>query len=152
MEVELARERTGRYHPKLGYGGLVDVEFVAQWLSMRYGDDPAVRLSNTRAALRALREGGYVNDDDAHVLEAGRAFFRSVGQALALLDETAEPLVFEGGRPADRSARRQHLRARDGERADQVLFSEWRRNGEAVRAVFERIIAPVGTTPPWGNR
>jgi glutamate-ammonia-ligase adenylyltransferase len=151
MEVELAGERPGRYHPKLGYGGLVDVEFVVQWFSMRHGDDPTVRLANTRAALRALRAAGYLSEDDAHVLTAGQSFFRSVGQALSLLDESAEPVVFEGGRYADRISRRLGLRDRDGERKGEVLFSTWRRHAEAVRSVFERIIAPVGTTAPWSR-
>jgi len=149
MEVELAGERPGRYHPKLGYGGLVDVEFVVQWLSMRHGDDPTVRLANTRSALAALRAGGHLSEDDAHVLEAGQSFFRRVGQALALLDDTAEPVVFEGGRPADRVSRRLGLRDRDGERRGEVLFSTWKRHALDVRTVFERLVAPVGTHPPW---
>ncbi len=152
MEVELAGEGPGRYHPKLGYGGLVDVEFVVQWLSMRHGDDPTVRLANTRQALAALRTGGYLSEDDAHILESGQAFFRSVGQALALLDDTAEPLVFEGGRHADRIVRRLGLRDRDGAHASEVLFTTWRAHASAVREVFERIVAPVGTTPPWEAR
>ncbi len=149
MEVELAAERTGRYHPKLGYGGLVDVEFTVQWLQMRHGDDPTVRLPNTHAALAALRDGGYLQPEDAAVLEEARAFLRGIAQALALLDDHAEGVIFEGGRHADLIARRLRIRDRDGARADEVLFRTWRHHAEGAREVFERVIAPVGTRPPW---
>ena len=55
MERELARERPpSRYDLKAGRGGLVDVEFAAQWLQMKNGADPRVRTTETQTALAAL--------------------------------------------------------------------------------------------------
>lgn len=149
METELAAERPGRYHAKLGYGGLTDIEFVVQWLTMRHGDDPRLRVPGTRQAIDALARAGHLDATDAEALVLGHEFFRGVGQALRLSDEGAELVVYEGGRVAEQVARRLGLRDRDGERARDVLLSEWRRRAREVRGVFERIIAPVGTTPGW---
>ena len=152
IETELAFERPDRYHPKLGWGGLVDAEFVVQSLQIRHGAErpDAVRSPNTLAALSALRAGGHLSVADAEGLEEGYRFFRSVEQALALLDETHEPALFPGSRVADRVARRIGLRDRDGEPAREVLVTTWKRRASELRSIFERSIAPVGTEPPWG--
>lgn len=149
IEVELSGERPGRYHPKLGYGGLVDVEFVAQWLQMQHGEDARVRTRRTTDALLALRETGYLDRLDADALEAGWTFFRNVEQALKLLDETQETAVLEGGPLIDRVARRLGIRDRDGYRPARVLLTTWRRHAEEVRRVFEALIGEVGVEPPF---
>ncbi|MEO0326735.1 MAG: bifunctional [glutamate--ammonia ligase]-adenylyl-L-tyrosine phosphorylase/[glutamate--ammonia-ligase] adenylyltransferase, partial [Myxococcota bacterium] len=53
MQRELAQERPERLHPKLGFGGLVDVELATQWLQM-HERDPSVRQRHTLDALDAL--------------------------------------------------------------------------------------------------
>ncbi len=152
METELAGESADRYHPKLGYGGLVDVEFVVQSLQMRHGQDVRVRSSNTLEALAALRGGGYLSAGDAEGLEQGYRFFRGVEQAMKLLDETREPVLWVGGRVAAQVARRVGIRDRDGQSARDVLLATWKRHAAELRSLFERLIAPVGTAPPWGAR
>jgi glutamate-ammonia-ligase adenylyltransferase len=149
MELELAGERRGRYHAKLGYGGLLDVEFVVQWLQMRHGDDEAVRTPGTWDALRALAARGHLEVADADALGRGWELSRGCIQTLRLRDEAAEPYLYEGGREVEQLARRLGLRDRDGQRASDVLVSTWRRSAAAVREVFERIVAPVGTAAPW---
>ena len=48
MEVELGKETPGRWHVKLGRGGLVDVEFLAQALQLVHGaEHPDVRRTST---------------------------------------------------------------------------------------------------------
>jgi len=150
IETELAGERADRYHPKLGWGGLVDVEFVVQSLQIRHGDSVAMRSPRTLSALSALREAGYVSTRDAEGLEEGYLFFRSVEQALKLLDESHEPVLWLGSRVADRVARRMGLRDRDAQRATDVLLATWKRRAHELRDVFERLVAEVGTSPPWG--
>jgi glutamate-ammonia-ligase adenylyltransferase len=158
IQRELAHERASRapgvgsrLHPKLGYGGLVDVEFVVQWLQMQHGHrDASVRRRDTLGALAALEAGGYVSADDATTLREGWIFSRSVEQALKLMDERQEATVSEGGRVWARLTTRLGLRDRDGERAPDVLKRTWRGHATAVRAVFERVLGPVGAPPPWG--
>ena len=62
-EGELAREGPRRYDVKLGYGGLVDVEFAVQWLQMKHGTDVRVRSTDTETATGALEAGGYLDPE-----------------------------------------------------------------------------------------
>src|SRR5205814_4790190 len=55
MEVELGKETRGRWHVKLGRGGLVDVEFLAQALQLVHGaTHPEAATAPRTAALAAL--------------------------------------------------------------------------------------------------
>jgi glutamate-ammonia-ligase adenylyltransferase len=150
IEEELSGEKPGRFHPKLGYGGLVDVEFATQWLQMKHGaSHPNVRRRGTLEAIDALEREQLLDPRDADALRGSFELFRSVEQALKLLDETREPILAVGGPIADRVARRLRLRERDGMPPAEVLVRSWIRRATAARSVFERLVAPVGLTPPW---
>ena len=151
IEEELAREQVDRHHPKVGYGALVDVEFITQYLQMVHGADHAVRHRNTLDALRALRERGYLGARDAEALEEAYLFFREVEQSLALLDEAGQASLLFPGPRADAVARRLRIRERDGHAPGRVLRDVWRREATEVREIFERIVAPVGIEAPWGR-
>ena len=149
FEEELAHESSDRFHPKLGFGGLVDIEFLVQWLQMTHGADPGVRRRATLDALRGLREGGHLDPDDAAALEDGYRFFRGIGQAIKLLDDSLPELLHMGGSLARHVARRIGLRDRDGIEPVAVLGDLWRRHAIEVRELFEVIVAPIGRNPPW---
>src|SRR5690606_8732815 len=152
MQRELAQERADRFHAKLGYGALTDIEFIVQLLQMRHGADPSVREQNTRRALAALRQGGYLDEPEAEALEDARAFFRRIEQTLKLLDERRDVFLVRGGPIADRVARRLRLRDRDGLPPAEVLFEGWIRRATEVRAIFESLVAPVGDAAPCAPR
>ena len=60
MEHELARETEGSYNIKTGRGGMVDVEFIVQYLQLKYGRDfPEIRSVNTLEALQAIRTAAH---------------------------------------------------------------------------------------------
>jgi len=150
MELELSGQAKDRHHPKLGFGGLVDVEFAVQWLQMTHGSDPAVRSRNTMEALARLTAAGYVEPEAAEALKDGFRFLRAVEQTLKLLDETREPLLVIGSRTTTLVGRRLGVRDRDGTSADDVLLSSYRRHAEEIRALFEKLVGRVGTQAPWG--
>src|SRR6266513_3980431 len=59
----LGKETRGRWHVKLGRGGLVDVEFLAQALQLVHGAAHAgLRAPSTTAALGALGRLGLLPD------------------------------------------------------------------------------------------
>jgi glutamate-ammonia-ligase adenylyltransferase len=92
MEVELGKETRGRWHVKLGRGGLVDVEFLAQGLQLVHGAaQPTVRRAGTTAALHGLARAGALPAATAGALVEHYRFLRRVSTALRLL----------GARPAD---------------------------------------------------
>ena len=70
---------------KAGAGGLVDIEFLAQALELRFGpSDPALRVPGTRGALRALASAGRLPADAAALLLENYEFLRRVETALRL--------------------------------------------------------------------
>lgn len=149
LESELAGERAGRYHPKIGYGALIDVEFAVQFLQMTHGTNEALHVRRTREALGALARAGVLDRDDAESLGEAHAFLRTVEQALRLVDDTREPLLVAGSRRAEHVARHLGWRERDGEPPTAVLLRTYARTALDVRRRFERLVAPVGTAAPF---
>jgi len=150
IEEELAGERRDRLHPKLGWGGLVDIEFLVQRLQMTAGPDhPEVRVGRTLNALDALVGIGALPGGDGDVLREGHRFFRAVEQALRLVDPGTAGHLPLAGRTLTRVARFLGVRERDGLTAEQALMSSWRRHARAVRTLFESHLAEVGTPAPF---
>lgn len=149
IELELAGERPGRYHVKYGYGGLMDVEFIAQWLAMRHGRDPRVRALGTVETLRALRTVGALGDDDLEALVEAYELAREIEQTSKLLDDHREAVIVPDGPIADRIARRLRMRTRDGVEPSAVLVESWIRTASEVRAIFDRLVAPVEARSPF---
>ncbi len=74
MRARLAAERSAKklrrgadaLDLKLGRGGLVEVEFMVQYLLIQHGGaHPEVRTTSTRTALRALARAGFLDRDQA---------------------------------------------------------------------------------------
>jgi glutamate-ammonia-ligase adenylyltransferase len=78
MRDRVERERvrpaeSGRYHFKLGYGSLADVQFAVELSLMRHGGaNPSVRTTRTLEAVEALARERLI--EDAVALELGEAF------------------------------------------------------------------------------
>lgn len=107
MEAEVAREGPGRYNPKTGRGGLVDVEFIVQGLQIEHGGAPgrgALRTPNTLEALEALGEARLLRQAD-RLAEAWR-FLRRLEHRLRVMRAQAVPELRTAPDTLDRLARR----------------------------------------------
>ncbi|RYG75391.1 bifunctional [glutamate--ammonia ligase]-adenylyl-L-tyrosine phosphorylase/[glutamate--ammonia-ligase] adenylyltransferase, partial [bacterium] len=94
MEGEQARHAGANVIDiKLGPGGLVDIEFLAQTLQMQHGADRRARASTTEGALRALWQIGALGDDEAQMLLRHHAFFRRLEQRLRIVYGRSDTLV-----------------------------------------------------------
>ena len=88
MEHELARESAGSYNIKTGRGGMVDVEFIVQYLQLRYGCHyPELRTTSTVVALKAIRALELVPDDVAESLYSGYLFLRKLENRLRIIHD-----------------------------------------------------------------
>ncbi len=66
-------------------GGLMDVEFIAQYLQLRYGHDyPEILRQNTAAALTALRDHGLLEPESAKTLLAALDLWQGIQGMLRL--------------------------------------------------------------------
>jgi [glutamine synthetase] adenylyltransferase / [glutamine synthetase]-adenylyl-L-tyrosine phosphorylase len=85
MELELARESASRWNLKTGRGGLVEVEFVAEMLQLRYGRTyPRIRRRRPEDALDALLAEGLLDPADHRRLVDGYRFLRRVESRLRM--------------------------------------------------------------------
>ncbi len=144
MERELGRERRGegrnRLDLKVGYGGLVDVEFAVQYLQMAHGRDPSVRTQETEGALAALSAGGYVDAHTAAVLVEGYRALRRLEQALRVSTGTGATVIEEGQPTLPLLARRLGMRDGPAGTAAQALFAHVRSINKDVRAAYLEVL------------
>jgi [glutamine synthetase] adenylyltransferase / [glutamine synthetase]-adenylyl-L-tyrosine phosphorylase len=130
MEVELGKETRGRWHVKLGRGGLVDVEFLAQALQLVHGAaHPEVRTPSTTAALTALGRLGLASQ--ANDLIARYRFLRRVSTALRLLGaRPSDTLELAGPMPA-------RVAAALGLPSREAFLAAYREAADAVRSIYD---------------
>ena len=90
MRVRMESERVKppdarRFHFKLGYGSLADVQFAVELAQMRHGaEHPEVRRTNTLEALEALARERLVEDSVSLALGDAYVFLNEVKNALEL--------------------------------------------------------------------
>ncbi len=141
MEKELAEEKDGFYNLKLGRGGLLDVDFITQYLQLREGRHAeALRVGPTLAGLEALRCQGVLAADDAATLIRGYRFLRRIESRLRIVrDRSAEhlPAAAEG---LEVMARRLGYRQQTGCSAGDALLRDYREETEAVRQIYGRLL------------
>jgi glutamate-ammonia-ligase adenylyltransferase len=144
MERELGHERLdrspARYDLKVGRGGLVDVEFAAQWLQMSHGHDPRVQTQETEVALAALEAFGYLDASAAKALREGWRFLRRLEQRLRISHGTSVRLLEEGAPGLSTLARGMGMRDGPRSRADQALLERYSQATRDVRAAYLRVV------------
>lgn len=73
------QDDTSNFNFKKGTGGLMDIEFIVQYLELTYGtEDPAIYERNTFLALDVLMEKGYISKKDTDILKDGYMFLRKL--------------------------------------------------------------------------
>jgi glutamate-ammonia-ligase adenylyltransferase len=88
MRERIERERVrppeaARFHFKLGYGSLADVQFAVELSLMRFGGaHPEVRARGTLEAIERLAEGRFIEDGVARALGEAFVFLSDVKNAL----------------------------------------------------------------------
>lgn len=141
MEHELAKETKYRHDLKHGRGGLVDIEFVTQWLQMQYGKDTRVRTTDTAEALERLGDAGYLDRPDYLVLQDGYTFLRRLEQRIHVLHGSSSSVFDERSPGLARLARRMAIQNSPRAPASEVLVERYRGVTNSVRAAYCRILA-----------
>ena len=119
-------------------GGLVDLEFIVQYLQLRHAhDDPGVLSTNTWRAIRNLEDGGYLEPNDAAQLKEALDLWQSL-QSQLHLSLTMDP---ESG-PSTRmpKALRVHLARLGGTDSFDRVETIIRETAGNVYSVFNRIV------------
>jgi glutamate-ammonia-ligase adenylyltransferase len=138
MEAELGREASRGRNPKAGRGGLVDVEFAAQFLQLAHGHaHPSIRTGSTPVALRRLRQAGLLREAEFESLSRGYEFLRRVELRLRIVHDFATDHLPPPGPSLVQLARRLGYGGPDpGGR----FLAEYEQVTGTVRAAFEAVV------------
>ncbi len=140
MEHELARETSGSYNIKTGRGGMVDVEFIVQYLQLKFGRDyPDIRSVATLEALKSIRTAALVSEKDFLTLHDGYNFLRHLENRLRIINDYSMNALGGSKSYLNRLARRlgyeEKLR-----NPGEALMADYERITEGVRQVYDRIL------------
>ncbi len=138
MRERIARDKgsAGLWDIKMARGGLLDIEFIAQYKQLMHAHEtPDVLKRNTVAALRALAKHDHLQPDDANTLVNAAALYHDLTQVIRLCVEGAfTPETAPEGLKA--------LIVRAGGQTDfEALEAKLSETERAVLATFERLSA-----------
>jgi glutamate-ammonia-ligase adenylyltransferase len=140
MEEEVGKETSGAYNIKQGFGGLVDIEFLVQYLQLLHGSRHVwVRVPGTMNALRALCKERLISAEDRSFLAQAYTFLRMLESRMRIVTNQATSELSRDPAKLQPLARRMGY-ADDGVVAGQKLLQEYERTSAGVRAVFERVV------------
>ena len=143
MEQEIARESSDLLNIKTGRGGMVDVEFLTQYLQLLHaGDVPALRRQNTIELLECLAQHEILPQAEAVRLINGYKFLRRLENKLRLLhDQSINELNAQ-----NKGFHKVAVSLGYGGRTlkpEQAFFEEYLQVTEGIRALLEKYLAPL---------
>jgi len=143
MEREIARESEGRYNIKTGRGGMVDVEFVVQYLQLRDGRYfPEIRTAGTLTALKAMRSCGIMTENDYETLTRGYKFLRRLENRLRIIHDYSMNDLGGSTKYLNKLARRLDYDPRLKNPGD-ALMADYESITAAVRETYNRILGEM---------
>jgi glutamate-ammonia-ligase adenylyltransferase len=136
METELGKEDELHRNIKTGRGGMVDVEFIAQYLQLCHGKKKqALRCRNTVDALHLLQSENLISEIDYESLVTGYKFLRRLENKLRLVhDQSINELAAD---PAYLAKLARHLGYPESTGQPEKLFlEEYAKTTQTIREIF----------------
>lgn len=137
MRARIAKERVSNNPWELKHvrGGLVDIEFICQFLQLAHGAaHPGIRSTHTRSALARIADAGILAPETADMLVRAIALNQNLTQVIRVCVEG----VFD---PAEAPAGLKSLLARAGDAPDfAALEADLAESQRKVREAFESIV------------
>ena len=140
--------KPGQINVKYSSGGIIDIEYAAQYLQLLRGKDhPELRVTNTLDALDRLRRLSLISEAESETLRAAYLFLRNLIDALRIVRGDASDLALpEADSDEFKSlARRLGYRERDWKRGAEKLAADIRRWMKEVNSYYvTRFNSPAG--------
>lgn len=141
IEVELSREDQKIMDIKLGRGGIIDIEFLTQYLLIRHGRaHPQIRIPNTWRALQALGTNGTLADEDAALLLEGYRFLRLLENRLRIGNAQSINIFLTTPHAMGRLARRMNIVDDMDGSAHAKFLALYEEKTRRVREVYEKVV------------
>ena len=139
--LEQEKGSTNPWEVKQVAGGLIDIEFLAQYLMLREGPArPEIFSTTTPMALLRLRDAGALDPGAAETLIAASALYQGLTQLMRLA-------IDDAFRPADATRGLSDLLRRAADAPDlSSLEALLRETEKKTRDVFTRVVGPLKPT------
>ncbi|MBA3460428.1 MAG: bifunctional [glutamate--ammonia ligase]-adenylyl-L-tyrosine phosphorylase/[glutamate--ammonia-ligase] adenylyltransferase [Deltaproteobacteria bacterium] len=135
MRIRIERELGGGSDLKTGSGGVMDVEFAAQYLQLVHGHaHPELRTTATEGALRAAAACGIAPPREIELLDQGYRFLRKIEHRLRVVHDQPIHRLPEARDELDKLARRSGFP--DGS----VLLEHVERWQREIRGAYLRLL------------
>lgn len=131
--------KPGRINVKYSPGGIIDIEYAAQYLQLIHGKDhPELRVTSTLEALDRLRRLNLISETESEMLRAAYLFLRNLIDALRIVRGDASDLALpeEGSDEFKSLARRLGYRERDWKSGALALAADIHRWMKAVNSYY----------------
>ena len=91
MRTHLGSKQEGEFHLKQDRGGIVDIEFLVQYLVLRYAKDcpELITYTDNVRILETVKTHGLLNEASAQRLTEAYIYFRTIGHGLNLQGESS---------------------------------------------------------------
>ncbi len=140
MRDRIERELGHRGDLKTGAGGIMDIEFAAQYLQLIHGHHvPELRTTSTAAVLRAAATCGLARPSEIELLDQGYRFLRTIEHRLRVVHDQPIHRLPETRDELDKLARRSGFP--DGG----VLLHHVERWQHEIRGAYVRLLAPASS-------
>jgi len=140
--------KPGQINVKYSPGGIIDIEYAAQYLQLLHGKDhPELRVTNTLEALDQLRRLSLISEAESEMLRAAYLFLRNLIDALRIVRGDASDLDLPGEDSDEFKslARRLGYRERDWKSGAVALAADIRRRMKEVNSYYvARFNSPAG--------
>jgi len=129
---------------KRGRGGVMDIEFIVQYLQLIHGPSfPPLRQASTDQALRGLMKFKKLTPDDGQALLAAYEFLRRMENRVRVVHGLSEHKLPQNPEALRKLATRAGYEDRGELRAEEILQADYRRHSQQARAIFERLVGRV---------
>lgn len=144
MEHEIAHERAGTFNIKTGRGGMVDVEFIAQYLQLSHGyQHKTLRLTRTVDLIAEAARLGLLAKADAEQLVNGYKFLRKLENRLRLIHDHSINDLADDQRYLDKLARRLGYNPKL-RHPGKELMDDYIKTTDAIRHIYSEIFEDNG--------
>jgi glutamate-ammonia-ligase adenylyltransferase len=140
MEEELGKEGSTHYNIKQGQGGLVDIEFLVQYLQLLHGKQHLrIRVPGTYNGLRALKREKLLDQDAYRMLLRAYLFMRKLESRMRIVSNQSTSDLSRNLEELHPLARRMGF-ADSETSAGEKLLNEYQSLSSEVRHIFNALL------------
>jgi [glutamine synthetase] adenylyltransferase / [glutamine synthetase]-adenylyl-L-tyrosine phosphorylase len=140
MEEELGKEGSTHYNIKQGQGGLVDIEFLVQYLQLLHGKQHLrIRVPGTYNGLRALKQEKLLDQDAYRMLLSAYLFMRKLESRMRIVSNQSTSDLSRNLEELHPLARRMGF-ADSETSAGEKLLNEYQSLSSKVRHIFNALL------------